>query len=155
MTDEQLIKDLRGEFALTVREMCADDKFDCDDLCDGDISTAKCIVFQAADRLEALTTEIERLESICKIQKASCNLVKTVEAANLKDENAQLRAELDAAVADMSGICYLCGNAKPYRAGSPTMMTCKHMDCLATMKKPGCKFFKWRGAKGENDAEVH
>ena len=108
------------------------------------------LIGKAADELEHLDTEIERLKNSNDVLRAERDELHK-NNCGLRNDRARLRAELNAAVADMSGICYLCGNAKPYRAGSPTMMTCKHMDCLATMKKPGCKFFKWRGAKGEND----
>lgn len=58
MGNKDLIVALRNKFAPTVREMCADDKFDCDALCDGNILTSECIVFQAADAIEALEAEL-------------------------------------------------------------------------------------------------
>ncbi|MEG1564851.1 MAG: hypothetical protein RR365_14180 [Bacteroides sp.] len=58
MGNKDLIAALRKKFAPTVREMCADDKFNCDTLCAGNISTSECIVFQAADAIEALEAEL-------------------------------------------------------------------------------------------------
>ena len=62
---EELVKALREEFAPMVRELCADDKFDCDELCAGNIMTSECIIFQAANALERLLAENERLRSNC------------------------------------------------------------------------------------------
>lgn len=62
---EELITDLREVFAPMVRELCADDKFDCDELCAGNIMTSECIIFRAASALEHLCAENERLRSTC------------------------------------------------------------------------------------------
>ena len=56
--------------------------------------------------------------------------------------------ERDAAIQDISGICYLCANAKPYFALSRTVMTCEHKKYCGT-KSPGYEHFKWRGNKEE------
>ena len=71
------------------------------------------------------------------------DLLKATEARAEKAER-----ERDAAIKDMSGICYLCKNAKPYSLLSKTVMTCKQKKAAST-KKPGCKYFKWRGQKEE------
>lgn len=43
--------------------------------------------------IPALIAEVERLQKIVKMQKASCNLVKTVEAGKTSDENIALKKE--------------------------------------------------------------
>ena len=75
------------------------------------------------------------------------DLLARAEKAEARAEKAE--SERDAAIQDMSGICYLCANAKPYSALSRTMMSCEYKQVLASIKSPGCEHFKWRGEKEE------
>ena len=68
------------------------------------------------------------------------------------DELEKLRAERDAAVEDMRGICYLCKKAEPVNIGLRTLKTCEHLKerkAIATNKRPGCPHFEWRGPQKE------
>lgn len=66
MNANEIVKALRDDFAPQVREMCADDDFECDELCAGNVMTAQCIVFQAADLITSQQAEIDRLTALNK-----------------------------------------------------------------------------------------
>lgn len=66
---------------------------------------------------------------------------------NLAANLANALRQRDAAIEDMRGICYLCKNAKPYRLSGTTMMTCPHINGIASNKQPKCPYFEWRGIK--------
>lgn len=94
MTDQELIRSLTEDFAPRIRELCADDKMDCDNLCAGNILTAKCIVFQAADRLAALQAENEELMALGQEAASDC-AKKDKELADLRAENAEKDKEIE------------------------------------------------------------
>ena len=50
-------------------------------------------IAHARTDIPALIAEVERLQNVVKIQKTSCNLVKTVEAGRTTDENIALKKE--------------------------------------------------------------
>ena len=112
-------------------------------------------IANAHQDIPALIAEVERLTNICKAQKASCSLVKTVEAAGLKDKVEQLTAQIasvtaerDAAVEDLrknrARKCDCCAYA-----GRSERWPC--VDCQSPISNYG-DGWKWRGPqKGEND----
>ena len=57
-------------------------------------------ISHAREDIPALLAEVERLTNICKAQKASCSLVKTVEAAGLKDKVEQLTVQIASVTAE-------------------------------------------------------
>ena len=112
-------------------------------------------IAHAREDIPALLAEVERLTNICKAQKASCSLVKTVEAAGLKDKVEQLTAQIasvtaerDAAVEDLrknrARKCDCCAYA-----GRSERWPC--VDCQSPISNYG-DGWKWRGTqKGESD----
>lgn len=164
MTDQELIRSLTEDFAPRVRELCADDKMDCDNLCAGNILTAKCVVFQAAERIAALQSEngskdkeIERLEMQVKVKDAcisgKSSIIARVEAERdaLLDRahEAQVerdcaRAERDAAVESWRGFCSKCiWKGKQRLSDGQLDGRCK------TCCENGKCNWEWRGAQGE------
>lgn len=105
-------------------------------------------------RAEAAEARVHELETSYRLEKCEngpeCvelgRVRKALAAAEARAEKAE--RERDAAIQDISGICYLCANAKPYSALSRTVMTCEHKKYCGT-KSPGCEHFKWRGNKEE------
>lgn len=59
-----------------------------------------------------------------------------------------LKEKLKKAVSDMNGICYLCGNGKPYLLGNATLRICDHYPGVASNKRPSCQYFTWKGMEG-------
>ena len=98
-------------------------------------------IAHAREDIPALLAEVERLTNICKAQKASCSLVKTVEAAGLKDKVEQLTAQIASVTAERDAarerLCYTCKNGNP---------------SAGTKHSISCDVCPWRGTqKGESD----
>lgn len=111
MTDQELIQALTEEFASRIRELCADDKMDCDQLCAGNILTAKCIVFQVAERHAALQTEnAEKDKEIAKLKYVNISQRRGLQ--QLRDELSLVEAERDAAIEDVPHDCEHCKYAE-------------------------------------------
>ena len=70
-------------------------------------------------------------------------LLARAEAAEARAEKAE--SKLKSAVSDMNGICYLCGNGKPYLLGNATLRICDHYPGAASNKRPSCQYFTWKG----------
>ena len=75
--------------------------------------------------------------------KAITELLTRAEAAEDRAEKAE--SKLKSAVSDMNGICYLCGNGKPYLLGNATLRICDHYPGAASNKRPSCQYFTWKG----------
>lgn len=129
MTDRELIQALTDELAPRIRELCADDKLGCDQLCAGNIFTAKCIVFQAADRLAALQAENAELRTQHRTEHCEAAGYDCAELARLRATLAQVEAEREAAVKFIKWIDSEFGNYMP--------VLYHH------------RFEEWRGAQGE------
>lgn len=96
--------------------------------------------------------ELENIRLHGKIDKLKAELAlmkkgKSDAVENLAANMADAFRQLDAAIEDMRGICYLCKKAEPYSVGGTTMMTCHHIKGIATNKHPKCPDFEWRGIK--------
>lgn len=73
--------------------------------------------------------------------------------STLQAELEKVKAERDAAIKDMCGICYLCKNAKSYKIGTKMMNTCDYMQergIIASTKTSQCPHFEWRGPVKED-----
>lgn len=81
-----------------------------------------------------------------KEKAASVDINKLLVRAKAAEKRAEkAEKKLAEAIQDMSGICYLCANSKPFKMGHVTMRSCDHLNHLAANKNPGCEHFLWKG----------
>lgn len=64
MDNKELAKALRTRMFPEVKEMCMDDRFDCDEFCDGDRASC-CVLLQAANALEHTSASEESYALAC------------------------------------------------------------------------------------------
>lgn len=126
------------------------------------MTDAQSLEWDAADAITDLLARAEAVEYDLEQKEGyyhqMVDALAAVDSKDLEESKEKLKAaearaekaerERDAAIQDISGICYLCANAKPYSALSRTVMTCEHKKYCGT-KSPGCEHFKWRGNKEE------
>jgi len=123
---------------------------------------ARCEAGRPTARIDvkALLAEVERLQKIVKLQKASCSLVKTVEAGNTIAENATLKKALEAAKEDIhalntlclteGGCCSCCGNQNDALMDAGCEFCKKSgVSCWVQDKENSerCAAFEWRGVQ--------
>lgn len=102
---------------------------------------------EAADALEQVLTENQQLVTKCKQLEAQFNCQKDTakywhdRCDDLLEENAQLRRERDAAVADLKTVC----------AEVDAWECCSFCKKQFTNCEEGCNF-EWRGVVKENEA---
>lgn len=150
MTDRELIQTLTDELAPRIRELCADDKMDCDRLCAGNILTAKCIVFQAAERLAALQAENAELRTQHRTEHCEAAGYDCAELGRLRAALARLETEremlLEYAEAQME--CEMCKNDAFCPAVNPMPENCAVCELKPRCPCNPCKW-EWCGAQGE------
>lgn len=103
---------------------------------------------EAADSIAVLLDRAEEAESRCK---GLCKMVESYQndlIPKYREQARKAEKKLAEAIKDMSGICYLCANSKPFKTGCTTMRSCDHLKRLAANKNPGCEHFMWRGQEG-------
>lgn len=150
MTDRELIQALTEEFAPRIRELCADDKLDCDQLCAGNILTAKCIVFQAAERLAALRAENAELRARHRTEHCEASGYDCAELGRLRTALARVETEREMLLeyAGTQVECEMCKNDAFCPAVNPMPENCAVCELKPRCPCHPCKW-EWRGAQGE------